>query len=119
MGAVDRGLGRGRKRAVVIRIYTSAATTLSEVPVTVERYLTIRCGRYEVCLKRKTDAGLKRDVEAAEWSALREQAVEATDRETVEWALEDLYGAGGTDVTAKALLRRIRDGLYKAPWESL
>ncbi|RSU57203.1 hypothetical protein [Sphingobium yanoikuyae] len=73
-------------------------------------------GRITLRLEVATRAAVARDKELASWNALRAQAVAASDDHTVEWALEDLWAAGGTDWTARALLRRIIDGSFRPRW---
>ncbi|RYY25232.1 MAG: hypothetical protein EOP62_14315 [Sphingomonadales bacterium] len=60
--------------------------------------------------------GIQIDADRKEYYDLRDCAVRASSPETVEWALEDLYAAGGYRITAMALMRRIIDGTYKSPW---
>ncbi|MGE4323979.1 MAG: hypothetical protein AB7E60_13250 [Sphingobium sp.] len=76
----------------------------------------LRIGRATLRLELATPAALRLDREADAYARLREQAVQASDPETVEWAMEDLWAAGGTHWTACALLHRIIDGSYRSPW---
>lgn len=73
-------------------------------------------GRLTFHIEIRTPAGAALDREAAAWCRLREQAVAASDSHTVEWAIDDLYAAGGNKITACALLRRIIDGSFRPRW---
>ncbi len=97
------------------RFYRSEAVTLGEGTV-VDINFVLRIGRHSLEWSRRTPEGQRIDADRGAWDALHAQAIEASDRETVEWALDDLYAAGGYRVTAMALLRRIIDGTYRSPY---
>ena len=97
------------------RFYRSEAVTLGGGTV-VDINFVVRLGRHTFEWSRRTPAGQQIDADRDAWDALRAQAIAATDRETVDWAVDELYEAGGYRVTAMALLRRIIDGSYRPPY---
>ncbi|EQB32036.1 hypothetical protein [Sphingobium ummariense] len=98
-----------------MRFFKSHATTMDRATVVSNNWRLI-IGRMTLSLEIRTNEAVAMDRRLATWDALRAQAVAASDPETVEWALDDLWAAGGTDITARALLRRIIDGSYRSPW---
>ncbi|WP_303763492.1 hypothetical protein [Sphingobium yanoikuyae] len=99
----------------MIRFHSSPTTTIDRQTVVARNWRLI-FGRITLTLTCKTSEGAQIDRDLIRWSALRAEAVAASDAETVEFALDDLWAAGGTWTTAEALMRRIIDGSYRPSW---